>query len=84
MAGKSKITKKFIISQTILYIFIIAFVITFKMIFGDKNVLVGVTSITAILMLTQINLAVSPVKNLLKLFIINLGMGVLTYLASFN
>ncbi|WP_297992445.1 FUSC family protein [uncultured Clostridium sp.] len=84
MAGKSKITKKFIISQTILYIFIIAFVITFKMIFGDKNVLVGVTSITAILMLTQINLAVAPVKNLLKLFIINLGMGVLTYLASFN
>lgn len=84
MANKVKITKKFIISQTILYVFIIAFVITFKIIFGDKNILVGVTSITAILMLTQINLTVSPVKNFIKLIVINLGIGVFTYLANLN
>lgn len=84
MAGKTKITKQFIISQTILYVFIMAFVITFKIIFGDKNILVGVMGITAILMLTQINLTVSPGKNLVKLLIINLGIGIFTYLANIN
>ena len=84
MAEKTKITKQFIISQTILYVFIMAFVITFKIIFGDKNILVGVMGITAILMLTQINLTVSPGKNLSKLLIINLGIGIFTYLANLN
>lgn len=84
MAGKTKITKQFIITQTVLYVFIMAFVITFKLIFGDKNVLVGVMGITAMLMLTQINLTVSPGKNLVKLLIINLGIGILTYLANLN
>ena len=84
MAGKTKITKQFIISQTILYVFIMAFVITFKIIFGDKNILVGVMGITAILMLTQINLTVSPGKNLVQLLIINLGIGIFTYLANLN
>lgn len=84
MACKTKITKQFIISQTILYVFIMAFVITFKFIFGDKNILVGVMGITAILMLTQINLTVSPGKNLVKLIIINLGIGIFTYLANLN
>ena len=84
LAGKTKITKQFIISQTILYVFIMAFVITFKFIFGDKNILVGVMGITAILMLTQINLTVSPGKNLVKLLIINLGIGIFTYLANLN
>ena len=84
MAGKTKITKQFIISQTILYVFIMAFVITFKFIFGDKNIRVGVMGITAILMLTQINLTVSPGKNLVKLIIINLGIGIFTYLANLN
>ncbi|MDU3723454.1 MAG: hypothetical protein E7G24_09675 [Clostridium celatum] len=84
MAGKTKITKQFIISQTVLYVFIMAFVIAFKSIFGDKNTLVGVMGITAILMLTQINLTISPGKNLLKLIIINLGIGIFTYLANLN
>ena len=84
MAGKIKITKQFIISQTILYVFIMAFVITFRMIFGDKNILIGVMGITAILMLTQINLTVSPGRNFLKLLIINLGIGIFTYIANLN
>lgn len=84
MAGKVKITKQFIISQTILYIFIMAFVIGFRMIFGDKNILIGVMGITAILMLTQINLTISPGRSFLKLLIINLGIGIFTYLANLN
>ena len=82
MAGKIKITKQFIISQTILYVFIMAFVITFRMIFGDKNILIGVMGINAILMLTQINLTVSPGRNFFKLLIINLGIGIFTYIRS--
>ena len=84
MEWQKRITKQFVISQTILYVFIMAFVITFKIIFGDKNILVGVMGITAILMLTQINLTVSPGKNLVKLIIINLGIGIFTYLANLN
>lgn len=84
MAESKKITKQFIISQTVLYIFIMAFVIIFKTIFGDKNTLVGVMGITAILMLTQINLTISPGKNLFKLLIINIGIGIVTYLANLN
>ena len=84
MAEPKKITKQFIISQTVLYVFIMAFVIMFKTIFGDKNTLVGVMGITAILMLTQVNLTISPVKNLFKLIVINIGIGVFTYLANLN
>ena len=40
--------------------------------------------ITAILMLTQVNLTISPVKNLFKLIVINIGIGVFTYLANLN
>ena len=61
-----------------------AFVITFRMIFGDKYILIGVMGITAILMLTQINLTVSPGRNFFKLLIINLGIGIFTYIANLN
>lgn len=84
MAEKTKITKQFVISQTVLYVFILAFVVIFKTIFGEKNTLIGVTSITAMLMLTQINLTISPGKNLFKLIIINLGIGLFTYVANLN
>lgn len=84
MVNQNKITKQFVISQTILYVFIVVFVVIFKMIFGDKNTLIGVTSITAMLMLTKINLTISPGKNLLKLLVINIVMGVFAYVANLN
>lgn len=84
MEWQKRITKQFVISQTILYVFIVAFVIIFKTIFGDKNTLIGVTSITAMLMITKVNLTISPGKNLMKLLVINIGMGIFAYLANLN
>lgn len=84
MIQKRSIDKKFIISQTILYITIITFIILFKMIFGEKNTLIGVTSITAIFMFMSVNLTISPGKNTIKLIIINLLTGIGAYLANLN
>ena len=44
-----------------------AFVLTFKAIFGDDNTLIGVTTITAMLMFLSRDLTVSPLRNTLKL-----------------
>ena len=68
-------SKKLVISQTILFIFIIAFVLVFKSIFGAENTLVGVATITAMLMLLQKDLTLSPIKNTLLLVLLNLLIG---------
>ena len=58
LACKTKITKQFIISQTILYVFIMAFVITFKIIFGDKNDFIDNKSIFFYTILNKENLII--------------------------
>ncbi|MDY6013086.1 FUSC family protein [Clostridium sp.] len=68
-------SKKLIISQTILFIFIMAFVLIFKGIFGAENTLIGVATITAMLMLLQKDLTLSPVKNTILLVLLNLLIG---------
>ena len=77
-------SKQKVISQTILFIFIIAFVIAFKTIFGAENVLIGVATITAMLMLLQKDLTLSPVKNTALLIILNLIIGVGATIADKN
>ena len=84
MDDKKGITKQFIISQTILYVVILAFIIIFKAIFGDENTLIGVTTITAMLMFMGTNLTISPGKNTVKLLAINLLTGISAYLATLN
>lgn len=76
--------KKAIISQTILFILIIAFVVIFKSIFGDENTLIGVTTITAMLMMLQRDLTLSPIQNTFLLIGLNLFIGICTTLASLN
>ena len=68
-------SKKLVISQTILFIFIMAFVLIFKGIFGAENTLIGVATITAMLMLLQKDLTLSPVKNTILLVLLNLLIG---------
>ncbi|WP_010292105.1 hypothetical protein [Clostridium senegalense] len=53
--------KKMILSKSILFIMIVAFIGLFKIIFGKENTLIGVTVITLALMIIEKNL----VKNLL-------------------
>lgn len=76
--------KKTILSKTMLFIFIVSFVVFFKTIFGDENTLVGVTTITATLMLLQRDLTLSPLKNTFRLIILNLFIGIASVLAASN
>lgn len=76
--------KKKIISQTMMFIFIIAFIIVFKSFFGDENTLIGVTVITASLMLLSRDLTLNPIKNILILIGVNVFSGLLAYFSNFN
>lgn len=76
--------KKVIISNTIMFIFIVAFIIVFKSIFGGANTLIGVTTATAMLMLLQKDLTLSPIKNTILLILLNVGLGVAATLANMN
>ncbi|AIY79778.1 FUSC family protein [Clostridium botulinum] len=76
--------KKKIISQTMLFACILVFIIGFKSVFGDENILIGVTTVTAMLMFLSKDLTLNPVKNTLELVIFNVSMGIITYLASTN
>ena len=79
-----KINKKLIFSKTILFIFIISFIILFQKLFGIENTLIGVTVITAALMLLEEDLTISPMKHLAYLITINLLLGVFSFIASKN
>ena len=76
--------KKLVISKTIIFIFVVGFVIAFKSIFGDANTLIGVTTATAMLMLLQKDLTLSPIKNTALLIILNVVIGLAATIASMN
>ena len=72
--------KKTIINNTIIFMIVMFFVITFKSIFGEENILIGVTTITATLMFLERDFTGSPLKNTLKFIGINLLIGIGTSL----
>ncbi|MPQ44223.1 FUSC family protein [Clostridium tarantellae] len=76
--------KKLIMSKTILFICIVVFIILFKIVFGVENTLIGVTTITAALMLLQKDLTLEFFKNTVKLIFLNLFIGGAATLASNN
>ena len=76
--------KKAIITNTAMFIFVIVFVVIFKTIFGDDNTLIGVTTITAMLMFLSRDLTVSPLRNTLKLIGTNLLIGIGTEIIVMN
>lgn len=76
--------KKTIISKTLLFIFIIIFIITFQSIFGKENVLIGVTTVTAMLMFLSRDLTLNPIKNTFYLVGFNLFLGIGSFLTQFN
>ncbi|MGL5380156.1 FUSC family protein, partial [Clostridium sp.] len=76
--------KKLIISKTAMFIFVMAFVVIFKSIFGNENTLIGVTTITAMLMLLERDLTLNPIKNTFKFIGLNLFIGIATIIASSN
>ena len=76
--------KKLIVSKTVTFIAIIAFIVVFKLMFGEKNTLIGVTTVTATLMFLERDLSLSPVRNTIKLILINLLIGISSYLVISN
>ena len=75
---------KKIISKTLLFAAILAFVSMFESIFGVNNTQVGITVIIAILVFLQEDLTTKPLENLIKLISINLLSGIFTYLSASN
>ncbi len=71
-------------ANTILFVTILAFVKIFEVIFGAKNSLVGVTVIISILVLMQEDLTKKPVENFIKLFLLNVFLGLFAYISSQN
>lgn len=76
--------KKIILSKTIVFVCIVGFITLFKTIFGAENALIGVTSITALLMFLERDLTIAPWKNTMKLIGLNLFIGCTATLASTN
>lgn len=76
--------KKKIISNTIIFVLIIAFISAFSKIFGDVNSLVGVGIATIALVLVERDLTIHPFRNTIKLLAINLGLGVFSFVSHIN
>lgn len=76
--------KKKIISKTLTFICILLFISLFNHIFGDANSPVGITTVIAVLILMSENLTVSPIKNFMKLLLINIIIGMGAFIASQN
>ena len=76
--------KRLIISKTLIFIFVILFVTGFEAVFGQANVLIGVTTVVALLMYLERDLTVSPWKNVLLLLAVNLSQGIFGQLALIN
>lgn len=75
--------KKFI-NNTLLFLFIIAFVKGFTVLFGSDNSLVGVTLVIALLVLMTKDLTEKPIENLLGLTLLNITLGIFSYISSGN
>lgn len=67
-----------------LLIEVILFVVIFKLVFGESNTLIGVTTVTAYLMFMPYNLSVTPAKFFGKILFLNLLMGLGAFIASYN
>ncbi|MGL4874102.1 MAG: hypothetical protein ACRC30_05565, partial [Clostridium sp.] len=76
--------KKFILGKTLLFIGILAYVIIFKTIFGDDNILIAVMSITGMLMYMGRDLTGEFLKYTFKFIGFYLLIGVGTFIASGN
>ena len=70
-----------IMGNTILFIGSVLFVILFQMIFGAENVFIGVSIIMASLTMLRKDLTLSPVKNGLRLILINIIIGIASFLS---
>lgn len=78
------VSKKAIISNTLLFVMIVAFIMAFSAVFGNDNVFIGITTVTAMLMLLGRDLTAHPIGNTMKLILLNLLIGVAAFVADSN
>ena len=76
--------KKLIISNTILFAFIMAYIFGFKFLFGDSNILIPVMSITGLLMYLARDLTGEPIKNTFGLIAFYLVIGIASFISANN
>ena len=76
--------KQKIITNTAIFIFVMAFVLIFKAIFGEENTFIGIATVTATLMLLGRDFTGEPLKSTLKFVGINLLMGIGSAIATYN
>ncbi len=75
--------KKFT-SKTVIFISVLVFVKIFESIFGIRNSQVGITVMISALVFMQEDLTDKPVKNLVRLILANLVLGVFANIANYN
>ena len=74
--------KKFgTLGNTLLFIGSVLFVILFQIIFGVENGLIGVSTVMASLTMLRRDLTIAPLKNGLKLVLLNIIIGIFSMLA---
>ena len=76
--------KKKIITNTIMFFITTAIVILFAALFGGENILVGVQGTAAVLFLLNTDYSLNPIRNTIYFVLLEVGIGVATYIASLN
>lgn len=61
--------KKKIITNTVIFVFVLAFVLVFKSIFGADNKVIGVTTLVAVFMLLERDFTGEPLIKYNKIYI---------------
>lgn len=75
---------KKIVANTIIFVVMVGLIVGFSTIFGRENTLIGVTTITAVMMFLQKDFSLKPLSTTVKLICFNVLMGIVTFLASSN
>ena len=81
---KESMTKKKILGNTLLFVGMMAYILLFGALFGQNNILIGVSTITAMLMLLERDLTIHPVQNTIKFAGLNLLTGIAAFAAGFS
>ena len=76
--------KKKIITNSIMFFITTAIVILFAALFGGENILVGVQGTAAVLFLLNTDYSLNPIRNTIYFVLLEVGIGVATYIASLN
>lgn len=75
---------KSILSKTLVFIGIIPTAIIFKLLFGNDNMLVGITAFMAAINLMANDYSITPIKNTLRFILIELFIGLCAFIATLS